>query len=243
MKHPSPGPSCKGACTPYTTVPVMPALDITGAHVQIVARRLHGSAGPGGADATAWQDWLLQYGAHSEHLRDAVAHLTRVILNTMVPWESIRALMASHLIALDKCPGVRPIGIGESLRRLMGKTVMLLAGEDVQDGCGIDQLCAGAEAGIEAAVHAVNSLFDEHQGSGWPLLVDATIAFNALHRKTALWHARHLWPRGCRYLFNTYKAWATLVVSGSDSAVVYSKEGTTQGQPFLWLFMLSRCCH
>ena len=40
MKHPSPGPSCKGACTPYTTVPVMPALDITGAHVQIVARRL-----------------------------------------------------------------------------------------------------------------------------------------------------------------------------------------------------------
>ena len=115
----------------------------------------------------------------------------------MVPWESIRALMACRLIALDKCPWVRPIELGESLLRLMGKVVMLLAGEDVKDVCGSDQLCAGADAGVEAVVQAVNTLFDEHQGSGWGvLLVDAVSAFNTLNSKTAMRHARHQWPRG-----------------------------------------------
>ena len=119
----------------------------------------------------------------------------------------------------------------------MGKAVMLIAGEDVKRVCGADQLSAGIEVGIEAAVHAVNELFDEHQGTGWGVLqVDASNAFNSLNRKVALWHARHLWPRGCRYLFNTYKAWATLVVSGSSSAVLYSREGTTQGDPLSMAF-------
>ena len=150
IKHPNPGAYYKEACTPYLTVPSMPALDVTGAHIQIVARRLHGAAGPSGSDAAAWQDWLLRYGAHSEHLRDVVAYLTRVMANTTVPWEFIRAIMASRLIALDKCPGVRLIEIGESLRRIMGKTVMLLTGDDIQKVCGSDQLCRLTSSNIKA---------------------------------------------------------------------------------------------
>ncbi|KAL7519316.1 hypothetical protein ACHAWF_000226 [Thalassiosira exigua] len=46
--------------------------------------------------------------------------------------------------ALDKQPGVRPLGIGEIWRRAMAKAA-----------CGSTQLCAGLEAGIEGAIHSV----------------------------------------------------------------------------------------
>ncbi len=99
--------------------------------------------------------------------------------------------------AVLACPGIRPIGCGEVLRRIIGKTVMSIAGGDAKVICGADQVCAGLEAGIEAAVHAMNDLFSEHAGLGWGvLLVDAANAFNALNRKVALWQARFLWLQG-----------------------------------------------
>ena len=64
-------------------------------------------------------------GEVSEQLREAVAALARRIANTVVDWEEIQALMASRLIALDKNPGVRPIAIGEVLRRIISKAVAM----------------------------------------------------------------------------------------------------------------------
>ena len=49
----------------------------------------------------------------------------------IIPWEDVHALVASHLIALDKCPGVIPIGIGETLRSIVGKTICLATHIDV----------------------------------------------------------------------------------------------------------------
>ena len=92
---------------------------------------MQGSAGPGGCDATHWQDSLLCYGAHSASLRESVASLARTLANTVVSWSDIWALMACHLVALDKCPGVRPIEIVETLRRILGKAVALVTRYDI----------------------------------------------------------------------------------------------------------------
>ena len=59
------------------------------------------------------------------------------------------------LVALDKSPGVCPLGIGETIRRYLAKLVMRAAGDQVKTACGNLQLCAGLEAGIEVTTHTV----------------------------------------------------------------------------------------
>jgi hypothetical protein len=141
--------------------------------------------------------WLVRCGKHSERLREATAAVASMMANKSVPWEHIRALMANRLIALDKCPGLRPIGVGECLRRMIGKNVMEQTGLSLKEECGSDQLASNLEGGIEGAVHAMNEIYsqmaDLEDGFG-VLLVDAKNAFNIMNRKAALWNALHLWP-------------------------------------------------
>ena len=237
-KHPEP-------CVPPASVlpccdalPLFEDVEVCATHIQAVACRIQGGAGPGGCDAAHWRDVLLRYGAHSGRLRDSVAAVARRLCNSITPWDDVRALVASRLIALDKFPGVRPIGIGETLRRVIGKAVCMATRSDIEVVCGSDQLYAGLKAGIEGAVHAMSDLYDANIDSidGWGvLLVDASNAFNSLNRISMLLHARVLWPRCSRFLFNTYRGWSVLVLRGS-SDFLYSKEGITQGDP-LSMFM------
>ena len=64
-------------------------------------------------------------------------------------------MMACRLVALDKMPGVRHVGIGEMLLRALAKLVMREAGDQAKTACGNLQLCAGLQAGIEGSTHAV----------------------------------------------------------------------------------------
>ena len=49
------------------------------------------------------------------------------------------------------------------------------------DAAGSLQLCAGQDAGCEAAVHAMREIYDDEATEGI-LLVDASNAFNSLNR-------------------------------------------------------------
>ena len=94
---------------------------------------LRGSGGPGGANSFYWLCFLLHYGAHSSQLREAVAGLAMHLANGIDDWTDIWALRANRLIALDKYPGVHPIGI-------MSVFVMFLAVCSIGDWLG-DSVC------------------------------------------------------------------------------------------------------
>jgi hypothetical protein len=63
--------------------------------------------------------------------------------------------MCRRLVALDKQPGVRPVAIGEIWQRCIAKGNLVGSGAEAKGTCGSVQLCAGLEAGIKGALHAV----------------------------------------------------------------------------------------
>ena len=50
------------------------------------------------------------------------------------------------MIALDKCPGVRPIGIGDTAQRIIAKATLTVVKDDIIDAAGGLQMCVGCEA-------------------------------------------------------------------------------------------------
>ena len=99
--------------------------------------------------------------------------------------------------------------------------------DDLQEAAGSLQLCAGQISGIETAVHAMKEAFlnDETEAV---LLVDASNAFNSLNREAALHNIQHLCPTLSTILINIYREATELFVDGT---VLFSEEGTTQGDP------------
>jgi hypothetical protein len=182
------------ALTDYPSLPDFVDLDITEDTIEVTARRLSRGAGLGGTDTHALQQWLLQYGQASQLLQQA--NFVNWLSNSFPPWAAHRGLMAGCLVALDKCPDVRPIGIGETCRRLFAKASLLASGNEAKEKCGIEQLCAGLEAGMEGGIHTIEELWKQHkQEEEWGfLLVDASNAFNELNRTAMLWTIRHKWP-------------------------------------------------
>ena len=224
--HPEAIMDLGSAPQPYPTHPVLfERLD--GDMIRSCALRTEGSAGPSGVDASGWRRLCTSFHAASRDLCNSVAAFARRLSTQFVDPSSLASFTACRLIPLDKAPGVRPIGVCETVRRIIGKAVMCVVGWDVQNAAGSLQLCAGQTAGCEAAVHAMRKIFEDSSTDG-VLLVDASNAFNRLNRRVALLNIRIVCPSIATVLINTYRADAQLFVGGRS---LLSREGTTQGDP------------
>ena len=230
-KHPNPEPAHPDAILTgdMDSPDFHPILfdSITAEVIRISALHTDGSAGPSGVDALSWRRFCTAFGQKSNDLCSALAAVTRRICTTYVDPSSLMAYTACRLVPLDKCPGVRPIGIGEVVRRIIGKAVMKTVKRDLQEAVGFIQLCAGQDAGCEASIHAMESIFGDHNTEAM-ILVDATNAFNQLNRKVMLVNCEAICPAMSHILINTYRCSSWLFVNGQ---CMLSREGTTQGNP------------
>ena len=168
------------------------------------ALRTKGAAGLSGLDAFAWRRLCTSYKSASVNLCKAMAAAGRSICTSSVDPSSMSAFVACRLIPLDKCPGVRPIGIGEVPRRIISKAILWILSSDIESAAGPLQTCAGQMGGCEAAIHAMRRIYQSPMTEG-VLLVDAENAFNRLNRAAAIHNIKSLCPSLSTVLSNTYK--------------------------------------
>ena len=140
---------------------------------------------------------------------------------------------ANRLIPLDKCPGIRQIGVGEVLRHIIGKSISWTLKKDIQEAVGPLQACSGLNAGSEAAIHAIKEIFNGEETDG-VILVDASNAFNSMNRLVALHNIRVICPAISTILINMYRISTRLFIAGGGE--ILSQEGTTQGDNLAMFF-------
>ena len=179
--------------------------------VREAALRTKGSGGPSGVDANGFKRILASksFKRSSINLCESIATLTRRLCTEFVD-------------------PLTPIGVGEVIRRIIGKCVTRVAKQDVINASGVMQVCAGQKSGGEAAIHAMRNIFEADETDA-ALLVDASNVFNSLNRAAALNNIRVLCPLIATYVINTYRAPARLFVVGGSE--LKSAEGITQGDP------------
>ena len=191
-------------------------------------RKTKGSGGPSQLDSDQYHHILLskKFKKEGKELREQIANLTRKIASEIVDPSSIEALTACRLIALNKNPGVRPIGIGETLRRIMGKSISWTLKDEIQEAAGPLQMATGLKNGAEAAIHSMREIF-ACENTDAVILVDAENAFNSLNRETALHNIQITCPHMSTVVINTYRKASRMVLFGAKD--IMSVEGTTQG--------------
>ena len=143
---------------------------------------------------------------------------------------------------LDKNLWVCPIGVGETVCCLLGKAILNVIGPDVLEVAGSSQLCASQLSGCETAVHAVRELFLSGECEA-VLLVDASSIFNSINRQNTLRNILNLSPALATIVINCYDINVPLFIDD----VIFSAEGTTQGDPLAMILhaigILHLICH
>ena len=124
-----------------------------------------GAAGPSGLHASSWRRLCTSFKSSSNDLCHFLAITAQHLCTNFVDPSTVAPFLACRLITLNKNPGVRPIGIGDTARWIIAKAILIVTRLDIQEVTGSLQLCAGQISGIEAAVHvhAVDSLFQQEE--------------------------------------------------------------------------------
>ena len=157
-------------------------------------------------------------------LRNEIATLAKTLATENLDLIALESYNANCLIPLDKWPGIRPVGVGEISRRIIGKSILWTLKKDIQEAAGPLQTCSGLNAGSEAAIHAMKEIFNDEETDGI-IPVDASNAFNNMNRLVALHNIRVTCPAISTILINMYRISTRLFIAGGGE--ILSQEGTT----------------
>ncbi|KAL5262412.1 hypothetical protein ACHWQZ_G007957 [Mnemiopsis leidyi] len=138
MKHPKAEPMHNDVALegPHFLPPKVTYHSIDAQAIYLAAKNTNGAAGPSGIDADGWKRFLCSrsFGKETSNLCLAISEFTRKVASENQDPDHLSPFTAARLIPLDKGDGnhgVRPIGIMEVLRRIVGKAIIKLLKYDV----------------------------------------------------------------------------------------------------------------
>ena len=228
VKHPEAG---------LPTVPCGPAPTAVRFDTELVRKKVDGfptgsAAGASGTRPQFLKDILsCTNRAVADAALSSLTDLTNHMVAGLAPRELSPFIAGAPLIALVKQGGgLRPIAIGETIRRLVSKCCCEATTEDAKIIFGSLQVGVATEGGAEASVHAARKLakeFGEDPGKIM-LRVDFSNAFNMADRTEMLAQVYEKLPGLYRWVEYCYSHPAHLFFG---SIVLQSMAGVQQGDP------------
>ena len=158
----------------------------------------------------------------SNLLLNAIRDLTMSIANTKM--DNLSHLMATRTSPVKKCNnGVRPVGVGEIIRRVCLKIIDRIHRIKVITSCN-NPFENGQTLGAEAIVHAIPKTV--RSKNTCVLAIDASNGFNAIKRCHTLDSIYDKVPELYLTAWNVYKKHSYTIIKDT---MVTIEEGSTQG--------------
>ena len=191
------------------------------------------SAGPSGLSV----QHLLDAASIPLHtpIGDSLKGIVNLMASGKVPEPVATFLAGGRLIALNKGkegnpPDVRPIAVGETLRRLTGKCICAILRDKISSFFQPSQFGVACKAGVEKSVHSLRRCIDENWLSGDFVVfkVDMSNAFNMVSRQAVLDECATFFPELLPWVSWCYGSHTSL---WHPMGQISSQSGVQQGDP------------
>ncbi|XP_031348412.1 uncharacterized protein LOC116174613 [Photinus pyralis] len=160
----------------------------------------------------------------------AITKLCNFMLDGKVHPEILPILYGATLCALHKKDGgIRPIAVGNTLRRLVGHTACTKSNEQIQKRLAPHQVGVATKRGCESAVHSIRTYVNNPANSEKVLLkIDFRNAFNNIERDNMLEEFKSFVPELYPLMYQCYRQPTLLFY---DKTTILSQRGAQQGDP------------
>jgi hypothetical protein len=200
---------------------------------------LGSAGGPSGLRPQHVQDVVRGDAGTASTLLNAMAEFTKAALTDSLPKECSEFLCAARLIPLRK-PGskmaVRPIAVGEFLRRMVSKFAMRSQPvREAVDGLIPSQVGVQVEGACETTAMCLQNWVIAHAEEPWwaILQIDLANAFNSIDREALLAEVQKRAPKLLAWANFCYANHSNLFLQGCP---LRSEQGVQQGDPLGPLF-------
>lgn len=229
---------------PHVPDDLPPAFRATCEQVSAALKKFPKGSAPGFSRITAEVLRLAERFPDTKEFLPMLTDVVNRVLSGEVPASAVPIFAGGELIALNKCPGVRPIAMGDLVRKIATSCVVVAKKDDIRAFFEPLQFALGTKNGGELISYRVREYIEKNINNPDACIVqlDAINAWNTSNRALNLKLALQHFPDMARVAYMLYGEHSWLRYNG-ERAPFDSAEGVAQGCLLgVFLFALSVHC-